>query len=124
MQRVVIESPYAGDVGANLVYARRCVRDCLQRGEAPYASHLLFTQDGILDDSILEERELGIEAGLVWGALADRVAVYVDRGISKGMLFGIRRHRLRGIPIEVRALDRAIQPADRIHESRPGLVKA
>ncbi len=56
MRLVVIESPYAGDVQANVAYAKRCVADCLRRGESPYASHLFFTQDGILDDLKPEER--------------------------------------------------------------------
>ena len=39
MRLVVVESPYAGDVEANLAYLRRAMRDCLLRGEAPFASH-------------------------------------------------------------------------------------
>lgn len=46
MRRVIVESPYAGEVEANVTYARACVRDCVLRGEAPIASHLLFTQPG------------------------------------------------------------------------------
>ena len=42
MKRVIIESPYSGDIPRNLLYARLCVFDCLQRGEAPYASHLFI----------------------------------------------------------------------------------
>ena len=38
---VILESPYSGDVEANLEYARSCLHDCLERGEAPIASHLL-----------------------------------------------------------------------------------
>ena len=91
MQLVIIESPYAGEIDKNTAYARQCMRDCLDRGEAPYASHLLYTQPGILDDSDPDERTKGIEAGLCWGAKADKTAVYVDRGISKGMLQGIER---------------------------------
>ena len=41
MQRVIIESPYAGEIDKNTAYARRCMRDSLDRGEAPFASHLL-----------------------------------------------------------------------------------
>lgn len=91
-QLVVVESPYAGDVATNLTYARACMRDCFARGEAPFASHLLFTQDGVLDDLVPAEREQGIEAGLRWGERASLVAVYVDRGISPGMRLGIGRH--------------------------------
>jgi hypothetical protein len=102
MIRVVIESPFAGDVEKNLVYARRCMADSLQRGEAPYASHLLFTQDGILDDTIPEERELGIKAGFIWGEMAEKVVVYQDLGMSKGMELGVEEARRRGTPIEYR----------------------
>ena len=54
---VIVESPYAGDVERNERYARACIRDCLLRGEAPFASHLLYTQAGVLDDTIKEERD-------------------------------------------------------------------
>jgi hypothetical protein len=42
MRWVILESPYAGDVEANVAYARAAVRDSLMRGEAPIASHLLL----------------------------------------------------------------------------------
>lgn len=71
MKRVILESPYAGDtaedVERNLTYAREALRDSLLRGEAPIASHLLYTQKGVLDDRIREERGLGIAAGVAWG---------------------------------------------------------
>jgi len=91
MKRVLIESPYAGDVENNIAYARKCMRDSLDRGEAPFASHLLYTQHGILDDYDPRERKLGIEAGLIWGACASLTAVYIDLGISDGMKLGIKR---------------------------------
>lgn len=104
MKRVVLESPFAGDVVANITYAKACIRDCLLRGEAPIASHLLFTQEGILDDDIPEHRKLGIEAGHAWTHVADAVVVYVDRGISRGMEQGILRARQNNIPVETRRL--------------------
>jgi len=104
MRRVIIESPFAGDVEANIAYARACMRDCLARGEAPYASHLLFTQPGILDDDIPEERQLGIDAGLLWASAAEATVVYRDRGMSKGMLYGIQNAIKAGRPIEDRWL--------------------
>ena len=42
MRRVILESPYAGNVEENVAYARAAVRDSLLRGEAPIASHLLY----------------------------------------------------------------------------------
>jgi hypothetical protein len=104
MKLVIIESPYAGDVAANVDYARRCVRDSLARGEAPIASHLLYTQPNILDDGIASERQWGIDAGLAWHRVADLAAVYTDRGISNGMKYGIAAAEEAGVPVEYRCL--------------------
>ena len=105
MRRVIIESPYAGDVARNTAYARAAMRDCLLRGEAPYASHLLYTQPGVFDDTNPEERKGGIDAGLAWGDVADVVAVYADLGVSEGMKYGIALHEKEGRRIEYRSLD-------------------
>ena len=103
MKLVIIESPYSGDVEKNTKYARECMLDSLRRGEAPYASHLLYTQ--VLDDTALDERHLGMEAGFAWGAKADMVAVYTDLGISEGMKFGVARALENEIPhIEYRTI--------------------
>jgi hypothetical protein len=101
---VILESPYAGDIAANVSYARACLRDSLLRGEAPLASHLLYTQDGVLSDHIIEERRLGIAAGLAWLPSAAASVVYTDRGISSGMELGIARAKKAGIPVEYRTL--------------------
>lgn len=107
MRLVIIESPYAGDVEANVAYARRCVRDSLSRGEAPIASHLLYTQPGILDDDHPAERQWGIDAGLAWRRAAEASVVYTDRGISRGMEYGIAAAKEAGIPIEYRQIGEA-----------------
>lgn len=104
MKLVILESPFAGNVEENIIYARQALRDCLLRGEAPIASHLLYTQDGVLNDDIPEERQLGIDAGLAWGKVADKTVVYIDKGISSGMEYGIQRAKNEGRPIEYRRL--------------------
>lgn len=108
MRLVIIESPYAADtpegVEENIQYARRCVRDCLLRGESGLASHLLYTQTGILDDRDPGERTLGITAGLAWGPRADATVVYTDRGISNGMRQGIADATRANRPVEYRTL--------------------
>lgn len=104
MRLVILESPYAGEVERNVSFARACLRDCLLRGEAPFASHLLYTQPGCLSDELPAERKLGIEAGLEWGKMADRTVVYTDRGISPGMEAGIRAAEDAGRPVEYRLL--------------------
>lgn len=109
MRRVVIESPYAGDVKKNIAYAKECMRDCLMRNEAPLASHLLYTQDGILDDTRSEERLLGMEAGFTWNKLADVIVVYTDLGITPGMEKGIELAKRYDKKIEYRSLEHLLQ---------------
>jgi hypothetical protein len=104
MRLVILESPYAGDVAANEDYARLCVRDSLLRGEAPIASHLLYTQPGILDDTKPMERQLGINAGWAWLRVAEGSVVYLDHGISDGMKGGIRAAENAGLIIEYRKI--------------------
>jgi hypothetical protein len=105
MRLVIIESPYAGDIEANVTYARACVRDSLLRGEAPIASHLLYTQPGILDDGVPSERQHGIDAGLAWRRVAQATVVYTDLGISRGMKYGIDAALAAGLPVEMRSID-------------------
>lgn len=123
MKRVVIESPLSGDFARNIRYARLCALDCLRRGEAPYASHLLYTQ--ILDDARPEDRKLGMSAGFAWNGAAELAAVYTDLGISGGMRAGIESHERCGTPVEIRSLppelmaeldapDKSIRPTEGI----------
>lgn len=104
MRLVIVESPYAGDVENNIKYARGCIRDCLSRGEAPIASHLLYTQPDILNDDIPGERALGISAGHAWISRADAVVVYTDLGISQGMQAAINSAEVHKTPVEYRAI--------------------
>jgi len=105
MKLVIIESPYAGDIQLNTEYARACVHDSLSQDEAPIASHLLYTQPGILDDNTPEERKQGIEAGLAWHKVADLIVIYTDYGISKGMASAIEGAITSGIDIEYRKIE-------------------
>jgi hypothetical protein len=104
MKRVILESPFAGDIKKNVEYARVCVKDILMRGEAPIASHLLYTQDGILNDNVPEERRIGIDAGLSWKEVADLHVFYIDRGISKGMQYAMDYVTKNKIPFEIREI--------------------
>lgn len=101
---VQLETPYAGEVERNVRYAQACMRDCLDRGEAPFASHLLYTQPGVLDDKIPEERKAGIEAGLAIGKRMDWTVVYIDLGVTEGMQQGIARARAEGRQVVTRKL--------------------
>jgi hypothetical protein len=91
MIRVAIESPLRGSTGSpeeyerNRVYARRAARALLKEGMAPFASHLIYDQPGILDDLVPEERTLGIRAGIAWAESADKRIFFTDYGWSNGM---------------------------------------
>lgn len=106
MKRVLIESPYGSPdpdvVARNVRYALACLKDALDRGEAPFASHLLYPQ--VYDDNDPELRRRGITAGLEIGKLMDLTAVYVDLGFSAGMNLGIAAAKEAGRPIEYRTL--------------------
>lgn len=108
MRLVILESPYAADtpegIKANIAYARACVRDSLGHGESPLASHIYLTQPGILRDDIPHERQWGIDAGLAWRGVSEATVVYTDRGISRGMKYGIEAARAAGKPVEYRSL--------------------
>jgi hypothetical protein len=101
---VVVETPFAGDVARNLRFARACLRDCLLRGETPYASHLLLTQPGVLDDGVDGDRKLGMEAGFEFKNVADCTVVYTNLGISPGMQAGIDASLAKGYRYEFREL--------------------
>lgn len=103
------EAAKARELDRNVRYARAAMRDCLvNHGEAPSASHLLYTQDGVLDDTIPEERQLGIDAGLTWRHAAEKTVVYLDRGLSGGMKYGIKKALADGKTVVGRYLDPAL----------------
>ena len=101
--RVIVESPFAGGFH-NVRYARECVRDCIDRGESPFASHLLYTQKGLLDDSVPAERKKGTDAATSWLEVADYVVVYMDLGVTPGMVVGIAKAVKIGKPLHLRWL--------------------
>lgn len=92
------------------------MRDSLDRGEAPFASHLLYPQ--VLDDGNSRERMQGMSAGFVWGQHAELVAVYCDLGVSEGMRVGIRAAEQNGVTVEYRDLGGVGAWLDRWHRGR------
>ncbi len=108
MRLVIIESPYAASATHTVAdherYARACMADCLARGEAPYASHLLYTQPGVLDDTKPEERKKGKDAGFAWRSVCTKTVVYTDLGNSRGMIAGMENALAAGHEVECRTL--------------------
>ena len=112
---VTLESPYSPRNGRtikeNKLYLQKCIRDCLSRGEVPFASHQMYTE--ALDDADINERAKGMEAGFFAIKRTDYTVVYCDWGLSSGMLEGIEEAVKRGKPIFTRSLYGGIAPLER-----------
>jgi len=109
MKLVMIESPYWSknkeQLKQNIEYAKKCLLDSLNRGEAPFASHLLYTRV-LKNDAITKHRYMGLSAAFAWAKKADLVAVYIDLGFTAGINKGIQNAQKNKIPIEYRRLNK------------------
>ena len=107
MKLVMIETPLRASgertMEMNLEYARRCMKDSLEKGEAPFAMHLLYTQ--VLNDSLVEERKQGMICGLAWLLHAEAVILYCDYGVSSGMKAAYKKALANDIVIELRFIN-------------------
>jgi len=96
MKLVYICSPYAGDIEANVRFARTACLYAAEQGCAPVPVHLLYPQ--LLDDNIPAQREIGIQMGLRVLASCDELWLCGER-ISHGMSCEIAEAVRLGIPI-------------------------
>jgi hypothetical protein len=104
---VAVESPLRGapSYAVGLQYARAALFDSLARAEAPYASHLLYPQ--VLDDANPADRTMGLAAAASMAARLEAAAVYVDLGLSEGMLAAVQRFEELDLPVEYRTIGSA-----------------
>jgi hypothetical protein len=95
LRPVVYESPFASTdldtFARNIAYARLLIREgATGYNEAGIASHVIWTQPGILRDTVESERNLGIACGIVFANMAKQGIIGhiygIDLGWSKGML--------------------------------------
>ncbi len=105
---VILESPYAGRDPAEFIefdiYLNRCLSDCLDRAEAPFASHAIYTRPGVRDDTCPDQRRYGVHAGFAYKLATHNTVVYTDYGISPGMQKGIDYSLALGHTIEYRQI--------------------
>jgi len=100
-----LESPYAGNIDLNVMYAQFCMHDSIvNHYEAPFASHLLYTQPNVLRDEIPEERTMGITAGRDFSDITEKTVVYVDLGMTDGMVFAVKHAQQIDHVVELRFL--------------------
>ena len=81
--KVYVASKYAGDVEANVAAAVDYCKYVIRQNCIPVASHLLYPQ--MLDDSVPEQRELGLMFGLSLLAICDEVWCFGDVSESAGV---------------------------------------
>lgn len=97
---IIVESPYWAntEIGRlfNTIYARACNSKVLAEGNIPFSSHIYYTQPGILDDQVNEDREKGMRAGFSIGEKFDYSIFFTDYGLSSGMKAGAESARLNG----------------------------
>lgn len=98
---IFVCSPYRGDVETNVGNARCYCRLVIKQGGIPFAPHLLLTQ--FLDDSIQEERRLGMDMGLEMLKLCNGLWAFGPP--TSGMLEEISAARAMGIPVCLFGLD-------------------
>lgn len=96
MKFVYIASPLRGDIETNVRRANGYCRFAAKQGVIPIAPHAMFA--GFLDDTIPEERQIGIDMGLELLKLCDEVWVFGDR-ISEGMFAEIKSALELGIQV-------------------------
>ena len=98
MKKVFICSPFTAneEKRRNEELARAACRMAVEKGCVPIAPHLYFPQ--FLDDSIYEERELGIMFGTTWLKKCDEIWVVGDH-VTESMIREIRSAWKWEIPI-------------------------
>lgn len=111
--RVQLESPFSGDLDRNMRYARRAMRDSLDRWEAPFLSHLLYTQ--VLDDNDPNDREFGMACGWAWLLQCSYAVFYIDYGMSSGMERALEICQELDIPTVFRYIGKNAQEAHVTH---------
>lgn len=112
LKLIYVASPYAGDVEANVEYAKQACRTVMESGNAFFAPHLLYPS--ILDDAVPSERQLGIDMGLTMLSKCDELWWFGPR-ISAGMQAEMEEAERIGIPV------RRMEISEDMHES-PGMA--
>lgn len=97
MKKIFVCSPLRGDYEANIKKAQEYCKFIIKEFHfAPFAPHALYT--AFLDDSIPEERELGLNAGIAFLLSCDEVWVFGDT-ITEGMKLEINIADRYSIPV-------------------------
>lgn len=124
--KTIIESPFAGNVQRNRLYARLGMHIALtEHNESPLAFHTIYTQ--CLSDADPSHRKMGIQRSFPWYGVADKIIYMIDRGISTGMHDGFITAKEMGRTVEFRtastspAIRKTVATWDTIEQAEEGL---
>lgn len=81
-KKIFVCSKLKGDIRKNTYKTRKYCRYVMKQGHIPIAPHIYFTQ--FLNDKALDERSMGIYAGLELLEICDEMWVFGDK-ITEGM---------------------------------------
>ncbi|MGO1368535.1 DUF7768 domain-containing protein [Senegalia sp. (in: firmicutes)] len=93
---VFICSPYKGDIEVNTIRAKRYGRYATSKRQVPIIPHLMYPR--FLNEDVHEERQLGLEMGLILLSKCQELWVFGSR-ISTGMSIEIEKAKEMKIPI-------------------------
>lgn len=96
MKLVYICSPLRGDIERNISSANRYCWFAATQSAVPIAPHIMFT--GFLDDTILDERQMGMRLGRELLSRCDELWVFGDR-LSAGMEDELKAAQQMKLPI-------------------------
>lgn len=109
-KKVVIETPYSSEdvtmIQRHLKYAKLCLEDSLNRGEAPLMGHILYS--AVLNDRVAVSHDIGFISHLSWIDVCDLLVVYTDYGISPAMQAAINQAKLKSRLTEYRMLGKVV----------------
>jgi hypothetical protein len=118
LPRVQIESPFSAPTLEGTIiraaYTQMAIHHSLTLHESPFASHWMYPP--VLNDNLPEERKLGMEAGFARYIESDRIALYLDLGMSGGMRAGLEVASQYNIPVVERRLYDATLTLEEIEE--------
>jgi len=95
MKKVYIAAPLGGDVSDNIERAKKYAKFAFECGMAPVIPHFYAL---ILDDSVPEQRALGMKAGLSLIWFADEVWCFSGR-VTPGMKAEIKLARQLNVKV-------------------------
>jgi len=133
-QLVIVESPYSGDIQANLDYLDCCIHDCKKRGEGGLATHLLYTKTPFYGH-VADSPPDGMTAGRIWCCklgtqgwrqIASKAVFYLDRGMSQGMMDALEYYQSIQFPVEFRKFNLTVEELEdyfRVKKISPPLAK-